>query len=68
MNASRRSLLIWTPIAIVLLLVIAIAAYAFSQKPKLELGVGYGVNWIPFVELPIDSYTVVPQGDFFFRF
>ncbi|HEX7663423.1 MAG TPA: hypothetical protein VF407_02890 [Polyangiaceae bacterium] len=34
----------------------------------LELGVGYGVNWIPFVELPIDSYTVVPQGDFFFRF
>ena len=40
MNASRRSLLIWTPIAIVLALIIGIAAYAFSQKPKLELGVG----------------------------
>lgn len=44
MNASRRSLLIWTPIAIVLLLVIGIVAYAFSQKPKLELGVGYGAR------------------------
>jgi hypothetical protein len=41
MNASRRKILIWTPIALMLILLIAAYAYAQSQKPKLELGVGY---------------------------
>jgi len=44
MNASRRSLLIWSPIAVVLVLILATAGYALSQKPKLDLGVGYGAR------------------------
>ena len=44
MNASRRSLLLGTPIAIVLLLILGAIVYAMSQKPKLELGVGYGAR------------------------
>ncbi|MGN6374109.1 MAG: hypothetical protein ACTHMG_00995 [Sphingomonas sp.] len=44
MKASRRRLLIWTPIALVLTLALATVGYALSQKPKLQLGVGYAAR------------------------
>jgi len=44
MKASRRTLVILTPLAIPLAAALAIAVYAHSQKPKLELGVGYGAR------------------------
>jgi hypothetical protein len=44
MKASRRKMLVWTPLAVVLVLAAALAVYARSQKPKLELGVGYGAR------------------------
>lgn len=44
MKASRRTLMILTPLAILVAAAMAVAVYARSQKPKLELGVGYGAR------------------------
>jgi hypothetical protein len=44
MKTSRRKMLVWTPLAVVLVLAAALAVYARAQKPKLELGVGYGAR------------------------
>jgi hypothetical protein len=35
---------------------------------NLQLGLGVGTNWLPFVALPTQVVTVVPDADFYVRF
>jgi hypothetical protein len=38
------------------------------ENINVHLGVGVGTNWVPFLDLPIRTVTVVPDADFYVRF